>query len=224
MSKQSAINRTDDEIRRILLNYFYERNKNARSARSDKTGVAAKITVVRRDLKASHGLRAQDIWSNLTYLISQGWIEEVQIAKSVPLKTGTIIPQVTSYYKVTAAGIDKHDGPGEFTMDRFRGIRIEATGQNIITVGDGNQVDARHHGLANALAHLRSELITSAIDESKKLSVVADIDTIQIQLAKPEPNHSVIGAIWRGVEAIATSAGLAASVATVSQYVNSLIS
>lgn len=46
-------------------------------------------------------------WSSLTYLISEGWVEEEQIRKSAPLKTGTIIPQITPFYKITARGIDK---------------------------------------------------------------------------------------------------------------------
>src|SRR5580704_2308251 len=36
---------------------------------------------------------------------------------------------------------------GVFTRDRFEGIKIEATGQNIITLGDGNQVNAQFQAL-----------------------------------------------------------------------------
>src|SRR5437660_33431 len=121
MAKLKASSRSETELRQILLEYFYSRNKRARSARSNSTGVAAKISVVYRDLKATHQLTQQEIRHNLTYLISQGWVEEEQVTKSVPLKTGTIIPQATSYYKITAAGIGKMEGPGEFTMPKFHG-------------------------------------------------------------------------------------------------------
>jgi hypothetical protein len=214
MPKVKTSPHTNDEIRQILLEYFHNRNKNARSARSDKTGVASKISVIRKDLKASHSLGQSEIWSNLTYLISQGWVEEVQVAKNVPLKSGTIIPQVTTYYKITAAGIDRIEGQGRFTMPKFHGIKIEATGQNIITLGDGNQVDARYGAVASELAELKRELLNSnQLTEAEKLAVVADIETIQSQLVKKEPEKSVIRTIWSTVEKAATATGLAANAA-----------
>jgi hypothetical protein len=224
MAKSKVPAYTDNEIRKTLLNYFYTRNRTSRSARSDKTGVAAKISVVYRNLKDSHDLSQQQIRSNLTYLISQGWVEEEQVTKNVPLRTGTIIPQATSYYKITAAGIDKIEGPGEFTMPKFQGIKIEATGQNIITVGDGNRVDARYSAVAGALADLKEAMINSdRMTESDKLAAVADIDTIQAQLAKPEPNKSVVRTIWSAVDKVATLAGLAANAAQVAGLISPLI-
>ncbi len=147
--------RSSTEVREILLQYFYERNKNATSARGKK-GYAVKITDVRKELKASHSLSLQEVVGNLNYLISQGWLTEEQVTKSVPLASGTVIPQATSYYKITAEGIDKIEGPGKFTMDKFKGVRIEATGQNIITVGDGNQVNASFKDVAGAFLRARA--------------------------------------------------------------------
>jgi hypothetical protein len=37
-----------------------------------------------KDLKANHGLTAQQVWSNMTSRISQGWVEEEQ-CPSAPL-------------------------------------------------------------------------------------------------------------------------------------------
>jgi hypothetical protein len=108
----------NNEIRRIMLQYFYERNRNATSARGKK-GSAVKISDVKRELKATHGLAQQEVQSNLTYLISQGWVEEDTVEKTFTAPGGTVIPSSTSYYKVTAAGIDKIEGPGEFTMPNF---------------------------------------------------------------------------------------------------------
>lgn len=209
MSRIKIPPRTDTEIRGIVLEYFYGRNKNATSARSDKTGVAAKISVVNRDLKASHQLRRQDIRRNLTYLISEGWIQEEPVLKHVRLPSGVMIPQCTSYYKITASGMDKIDGPGEFTMQKFHGVNISAVGQSIVTVGDGNQVNARFSGAGNALADLRRELVSSTkLTDDDKLSAVADIDAMQSQLAKKNPCASVIRTLWSGVESLATTAGL----------------
>lgn len=206
--KPAPPSRGADEIRGIMLQYFYDRNKNATSARGKK-GFAIKISDIRKELKVSHSLSQQEVIGNLNYLMSQGWIEEEQVAKSVPLPSGTIIPQATSYYKITAAGIDKIDGPGEFTMEKFKGIRIEATGQNIITVGDGNQVNAQYEDVAGALVDLKhAALQAEALTEEQKLDVVADIDSIESQLAKAAPNRTVIQGAWEGVKKLDTVLGV----------------
>ena len=211
----TARSRSNTEIRSIVLRYFYDRNAAATSARGKK-GYAVKITDVRKELKASHQLSQQEVMSNLNYLLSQGWVEEDKVEKSVSLPSGTVIPNTTSYYKITAAGIDKIEGPGEFTMDKFKGIRIEATGQNIITVGDGNQVDARYQDAAGALVELKQALLQStSVTETQKLDIVADIDSIQSQLAKSAPNPTVVQGAWEAVKKLDTVFGLAEKVGRV---------
>src|SRR6185503_3311515 len=114
--------------------------------------------------------------------------------KSFTAPRGTVIPASTSFYKITAQGMDKIDGEGEFTMPKFHGIKIEATGQNIITVGDGNQINAKFGDLGEALAKLRERITQSTASETTKMGLVADIETVQSQLAKPEPNRTIIKA------------------------------
>lgn len=212
--------RSNTEIRAIMLQYFYDRNASATSARGKK-GFAVKITDIRKELKASHALSQTEVVSNLNYLISQGWIEEDKVEKSVPLKTGTVIPQSTSYYKINAAGIDKIEGPGEFTMDKFKGVRIEATGRNIITVGDGNQVNASFQDAATALVDLKNALLESqAISEADKMDAVADIDTIQSQLAKATPNQSVIKSAWETIRNLNALGGVTEKIATVAGFLS----
>ena len=219
-----ATNLENCDVRHIILRYLYERNANARSARSDKTGAAVKISIMRKELKETHGLNQSQVRSNLTYLINQGWVEEQSIVKTVPTPRGGIIPSATSYYIITAAGIDKIEGPGEFTMDKFRGIRIEATGQNIITVGDGNQVNAKYADAAQALAELKESIkASSSLTESHKVEAISDIDSIQSQLAKAEPSKSVVSTLWSGVEKAAKLAGVAAKAVTIGRFLSTLI-
>lgn len=213
---------SNNEIRRVMLRYFYDRNKNATSVRGKK-GSAVKISDVKKELKAMHGLTQQEVQSNLTYLLSQGWVEEERIEKSVTAPGGTIIPSATSYYRITAAGIDKIEGPGEFTMPKFHGININATGQNIITLGDGNQINAQYTDLGQALAELRTAVTSSAAPEHEKLSIVADIDTIETQLAKPEPNRGIISAAWEGVKTAATIGGCADLVQRIADLLRGLV-
>lgn len=213
---------SNNEIRRIMLQYFYDRNKNATSARGKK-GSAVKISDVKKELKASHGLTQQEVQSNLTYLISQGWVEEDTVEKSFTAPGGTVIPSSTSFYKITAAGIDKIEGPGEFTIPKFHGIKIEATGQNIITLGDGNQINAKFSELGQSLAGLREAIAKSNAPEADKMGLVADIDTIESQLAKPEPNRGIIRAAWETVKAAATINGCAGLVEKVAGLIGGFL-
>lgn len=213
--KETPARPSNTEIRRIMLQYFYDRNKNATSARGKK-GSAVRISDVKKELKEFNGLTQQEVQSNLTYLISQGWVEEDTVEKSFTAPGGTVIPSSTSYYKVTAVGIDKIEGPGEFTMPKFHGIKIEATGQNIITLGDGNQINATFGDLGASLAELRDAITQSEASETQKLELVADIDTIQSQLAKPEPNRGIVKAAWGAVKGAAAINGCAGLVTKVS--------
>jgi len=213
---------SNNEIRRIMLQYFYDRNKNATSARGKK-GSAVKISDVKKELKASHGLTQQEVQSNLTYLISQGWVEEDAVEKSFTAPGGTVIPSSTSFYKITAAGIDKIEGPGEFTIPKFHGIKIEATGQNIITLGDGNQINAKFGELGQALAELREAIAKSNAPEGGKMGLVADIDTIESQLAKPEPNRGIIRAAWETVKAAGAINGCAGLVEKVAVLIGGFL-
>lgn len=201
---QKRPQRSDDDIRRIMLQYFYDRNKHAKSYMG-KAGAAVNISTLRADLKASRGLNASEVVSNLTYLLSQGWVEEKRVEKTVRTPGGTV-PSVTSYYIITAAGIDKMGGPSEFMRDRFQGIKIEATGQNIITLGDGNQVNVQFRDVGEALAALREAIKESrTLEEAAKVDLVVDVDSIQDQLAKREPNKTVLQTLWTGIERVATA-------------------
>ena len=223
MARMSRPVLKNNQIRRLMLLYFYNRNKNATSSMG-KRGSAVKIRDVKAELRAQHGLTQQEVQSNLAYLLSQGWVEEKSVEKQVRARGGTVFPSVTNYYQITAAGIDKIEGPGEFTMPKFHGIKIEATGQNIITVGDGNQINAQYGELGEALAELREAITESEEPEANKMSLVADIDTIQSQLAKPQPNSKIVAAAWEAVKGAASSNGAVAFVEKLTGLIARLIS
>jgi len=223
--KPKQASRTDDEVREIILHYLYDRNRNATSRRGKSTGAAVTISVMRAELKATHGLSGQQVHSNLTYLESQGWVQDQPITKSVTTRSGGLIPSTTSYFIITAAGIDRMGGPSVFTRDRFDGIKIEATGQNIITLGDGNQVNARFQALGESLAELRNAIKESAkLNETQKMDLVVDVDTLQTQLGRPAPNRQLIAGLWEGINRAASIAGLADAAAKVGGFLASLIS
>jgi hypothetical protein len=207
----------------LLLRYFYERNANATS-RKGKRGSSVKISDVKKELKAKHGLTQPEVQANLTYLLSENWVEEIVVKKEFRAQGGTLIPSETAFFGITAAGIDKIEGPGEFTMTKFHGINISATGQNIITLGDGNQINANFRDLGKSLADLRDGITKSSAPEETKLGLVADIETIQSQLAKPQPTRAIIAAAWATAKVAAAIDGCASLVHQVAGLIAPFIS
>jgi hypothetical protein len=206
---EAKVANPNDVIRSQILQYFYDRNVAATSRRG-KTGSGAKISDVKRDLKSMYGLSQQQVVSNLNYLLDRGWVKAEEVEKTVRVRGGTI-PSTVTWYEIAAPGIEKVEGESEFTRDeRFAGINISATGSNIITLGSGNVVNATFRDLHGELTELESAVKSSdKFAESEKLDIAADIESIKDQLAKREPNSSVVRVLWEGISNAVTAAGLA---------------
>jgi hypothetical protein len=213
----------NDEIRLLILKYFYERNAGAPS-RFGKKGSAVKISDAKRELKARHKLTQQQVMSNLTYLIDRGWVKTVTIEKTVTVRGGTI-PSPVTWYEVAAPGIEKIEGDSEFRpTDRFAGINISATGSNVITLGDGNVVNAQYQGLHKALEALKGAVTSgSSLTESQKLEVAVDIESLKDQLVKPKPNRGVIAALWTSIQTTVTGLEFGEYVMRIGQLIGPLL-
>jgi len=219
--KEAAMN-PNDVVRRQILQYFYDRNKSAISQRGKK-GSALKISDVKRGLKALHGLSQQSVNSNLTYLIDRGWVKNEEVQKTIIVKGGTI-PSTSIWYKISALGIDKIEGGSEFEpKDPYEGINITATGTNVVTLGDGNVVNAQFSGLREQLDDLKSAITTSALGEKDKLDVVSDIESLKDQLAKESPDKTILCRLWEGIDRVAKLAGLMEAAQKVWPYISPLL-
>jgi hypothetical protein len=212
----------NDEIRKQILRFFYERNAGATS-RFGKRGSAVKISDAKRDLKERFGLSQAEVMSNLTYLINQKWVKTFDIEKTVTVRGGTIPSKVT-WYEIAAPGIDKFEEASEFRQaERYAGININATGSNVITLGDGNVVNAKFEELHNRLSEFKHVIASSsAISEDQKLDLAADVESIKDQLAKSKPDKTIVKRLWSGVEKAAAVAGLIDAAAKVQPLITSL--
>jgi hypothetical protein len=214
----------NDLIRRQILKYFYSRNDNSTS-RFGKNGSAVKVSDVKRELKAQHGLIQQQVMANLTYLTGRGWIEIINESKSFTARGGTTMPSVVPYYAISAQGIEKIEGESEFQpRDRYAGINIRATGANVITMGDGNVVNVRNESLFQKLNELKERITDSdSVPEDTKLDAVVDIETLKTQLAKHDPDKQIVEHIWGRIAKVADVAGLAGFVITIEPIVRHLL-
>jgi hypothetical protein len=73
------------------------------------------------------------------------------------------------------------------------------------------------------LAELRQAITASQVAESRKLELVADIDTIQSQLAKPVPNKSIVAAAWQTVKGAATIDGCIGLVTKITGLIGAMV-
>lgn len=175
-------------------------------------------------MKAKYGLTQQQVVSNLTYLIDNGWVKTIDIEKTVRVAGGTI-PQTTTCYEITAKGIDKIEGGSQFEpRDRYPGINIHATGQNVITLGDGNVVNAKYSELRESLEDLKEAISgDSTIGEAEKLDLSADIESIKDQLAKAKPDKSVIAKLWSGIQKVGSIASLTVAISKIVPLIQGII-
>ena len=212
----------NDEIRRQILRYFYDRNARATS-RTGKKGSAIKISDVKRDLKELHRLSQPQVVSN--YLIGRKWVETFDESKSFTSPGGTTMPSVTTYFQISAQGIEKIEGESEFQpRDRYAGINIQATGENVITLGDGNVVNVRNEGLFQQLNVLKERIADNEdVSEDVKMDAAVDIETLKTQLAKHDPDRQVVQRLWDRIARAADLAGLAAFVITIEPMVRQLV-
>jgi hypothetical protein len=215
--------RSDDEVRQIMLEYFFNRNLCATSRIGKKTGAAVGMKLLRAELKASHGLTVQEIHSNLTYLLSNKWVEVLSVTKTIMTPSKGMFPSTTDRYIITAQGIDKIKGGSLFMTEKFERIKIEAKGQNVITVGANNEVHANFREVSNSLTKL-AELVNSSpeFDEQQKDDIITDITSLTTQLAKQVPNASVIHSLWAGIQTAVAAAGFTHLIGEITQQISNM--
>ena len=183
----------NDVIRQQILQYFYDRNANATSPRG-KRGSQVKISDIKSELKQIHGLSQRQVVSNLQYLISSDWVAKEIVERSYRTPKGTLQPSRTEWFSITAAGIDRiEEQSSEFVKPNpYADINISAS-NSVVQLGDGNVVNKSFVGLIDDLNALSDEIAGSDLDDEDKVSSIADIETVKNQLAKPEPDKSIIG-------------------------------
>lgn len=212
----------NDTIRNQILEWFYSRHQKATS-KYGKNGFAIKISDIKKELKAIHGFTQQQVISNLHYLIDRGWINESEIEKTVQVKGGTI-PSKVIWYEISSDGIDKIEAPSEFKNNsRYSGININATGNNVITLGDGNIVNIKYEQLHRELTNLKTLLANSNLPETEKLNISIDIESLKDQLAKENPDKTMIGYLWNKIEQVVTLSDFADVVTKIYPLISSLL-
>lgn len=213
---------TNDQLRKLILQYFYNRNQNATSERGQR-GSHVKISDVKKELKKLHGLTQRQVMSQLNYLISSGWVSKVSEERTFRTPRGTQQPSLTEWYVISASGMDKIEGSSsEFVRQSpYSNINITAV-NSAVQLGSGNVVRESFIRLANELEQLTRSVVETDLSDEDKVSIVADIETINGQLAKPEPNKDIVRTAWHAITS-SKAAVLIASGSAIVRAVESIL-
>jgi TATA-binding protein-associated factor Taf7 len=208
----------DDEIRDEILRYLYQVHRTSKGLK----GVAIGI----RDLQAAmkeEGIKREDLHSNLDYLLQKDWVREDVDRKTYTTPRGTRQESVTRKYKISADGMDRLQEASVFRREESF-ARINVTNVHGVTViGTNNVVNTDMTDLSRNLTALESAIAQStSLSDEDKLTVTADLATIQSQLSKQKPNTSVIKTVWGGIEKLVTGAEFATFVYEAGKLIHAL--
>lgn len=213
--------RTEDEIREIILTELYQAHKNARGLTSSRLS----ISELRERLK-KFKLRYKDIVSNLDYLIQSDWVRVEKETYEFKTPRGFTRKQEKKYFKISDVGINYFQGVSKFQrVERsFAGINI-TTIDGVTILGDGNiVVNTRFVDLYKQLSILSGIVARSGqLSDEEKLNLVGEIETIKAQLMKTNPNKSIIRKAWEKLEPLATVAGIASFFQQVATLIGALL-
>ena len=133
--KKENVKKTNDEIREIILKFFYDIHKKA----SNPKGTKLMISKVKNGLKEI-GLESKEVISNLDYLIQTGFISKEEETYQIR-KGRSIFPSKKIYYKASDKAINHFEGISKFQKigKSIAGINITNI-QGVTIVGDQNIV------------------------------------------------------------------------------------
>ena len=204
-----------DEVRRNLIQWFYDLNK--------KGGAPRGMRDLCKGIKDDYGYKAPVVKQHLTLLVDLGYIHnEVTMTK---VQTGrTIRDQPRSTYRIAAKGIEFMEGKSELSeRDRYPGINVTATGGSTVVLGDGNVVNSNYRPLYDELGRLLHAVADSTqLNDASKLEASVSIETIRDQLALAQPDRTIVEKAWDTASKLCTTATLADYAARVSPIIGAL--
>ncbi len=220
--KKEKVTRSNDEVREIILQFFYDLHKNATSPK----GMKLMISEVKSGLK-ERGLESKEIVSNLDYLIQSGFVDKEEEAYQVR-KGKSIFSSKKTYYKASDKSINYFEGTSKFQKieHSFAGINIEnVQGMANIVIGDSNTViNNQYIELYKTLDLLSDSVRKSAsLSDEDKLNYVGEVETIKSQLMKPKPDKNIVKQAWEKLKPLATVAGIVAFFERVAKLIGVLL-
>ena len=194
MPKKTKVELSDDSVREIILKYFYDALNESRGLESHKL----KLKQIYKGLK-ERGIERKPAVRNLRYLIETKWILEEIKEIHFATRQGE-----SKTYRISKDGIDLFEGSSKFQKsDRFTGINISNLTNSVVVIGNNNYVRNEHKDLAESLNKLGNQIrLSSELSDEQKVEYQAEINTINSQLAKSNPDKGIIQKSWEFLKGV----------------------
>jgi hypothetical protein len=195
-----------DTARDTVLRHLYQVHEHPRGMRVD---------VGFRDLASAmkgKGLNQAATASALDYLEQAGWVARRAEPREFRTARGTVQSSDRVTFKISRVGIDRLERASVYRRPDVASVNI--TNVAGVTVnGDHNVVNTRGVDAVHALQELARAIECSGLANERKLDLIADIGTLETQLAKPHPDRTIVTATWTAVARVADVASLSQVVA-----------
>jgi hypothetical protein len=208
-----------DTARDEILRYLYEIHEKARSPKT----AGLKITDLSRAMKP-RGLKLREVASNLDYLVQKGWVREVIETRTFTTSRGTTQQAEKRTYKISDLGIDRLEAASMYQRTPLTPHINISNIHGVTVVGDGNVVNTTFTDLSKVLSDAKEAIfVEPEISEDSKLEIVADMDSLQAQLQKPNPDKTVVQKLWSSIEKIAAVGGAIEFISKASELIQPLL-
>ena len=193
----------NDLIRDAILRCLYGVHAKARSPKTAGLMISELGKALRPD-----GFKQQQVGNNLDYLVQKGWVREVIDKRTFTTPRGTTQQAEKRSYKISDSGIDLLEAASMYQRPSLTPHINISNIRGVTVVGDGNVVNTTFTDLSRVLADMKQAILAEpGISEEQKLEAIADIDSLQSQLQKPNPDKSLIQRLWSGIERVAAVGG-----------------
>jgi hypothetical protein len=209
----------NDDRRDKLLRFLYNRHQGAKGI----TAIPIGIQDLRREMKNRYEMKQSDVASNLDYLIQVGWVRPEVKSRSFVTGRGMVLDREQTKYKISEVGINHLEAASMFKKPQAASHVNITNVQGVTVVGDGNLVNAEFTELSRVLDDLDQAIADSRqLTDEQKLDAAGDISAIRAQVAKKNPNPSVIRGAWEGLKALPVLGNAADAVAKVGKLLSDL--
>jgi len=221
-TQKSEVKTTNDEIREMILKFFYDVHKKA----SSRKRIRLKISEVKRRF-TDMGIKSSELMSKIDYLTQTGFIVREEETREIRTNKG-VFPSKTIYYKASDKIMDYFNGASKFQrVDRsISGINVmNIQGVTNIVAGDSNVIiNSQYVDLYKDL-DLLSEAIqkSGSFNDEEKLNFVGEINTIKAQLTKTKPDRDIIRRVWNKLKTLATVPGIVSFFEQVAKLIGVLL-
>lgn len=185
---------SNDLIREKILEALYHIFNKARGRDSQLVGIRELAQEVKKELSK---IKESQVASNVGFLVQNDFIEEVEVKNFfAQSKFGNSKPSYK--YRLTRNGLAYFESGSKFDKSNvFAGIGdVTGNGNNII-IGNQNSITSiantqysEGHRLAEDLRRRVNAL--GELTDDQKISIQSDIETIKSQLAKQQPDTSIL--------------------------------